>query len=100
MLFRSGSYISVAAPGVDIVAATPGDAYGYFSGTSMATGYVAGLAAILLAQSPNLNPVSLRRMLEATAQDLGAPKKDPEFGWGRIDAAQAYAATQQVGAAN
>lgn len=95
-----GKYISVAAPGVDIVAATPGNAYGYFTGTSMATGYVAGLAAILLAQSPKLNAVTLRKMLEATAQDLGPPKKDPGFGWGRIDAAQAYAATHQVGAAD
>ena len=95
-----GKYISVAAPGVDIVAATPGNAYGYFTGTSMATGYVAGLAAILLEQSPKLNAVTLRKTLEATAQDLGPPKKDGDFGWGRIDAAQAFAATHQVGAAD
>ncbi len=95
-----GRYVAVAAPGVDIVAPRPGAAYGYFTGTSMATGYVAGLAAILLAQSPALNAVTLRKMLEATAQDLGAPKKDPDFGWGRIDAARAYAATRQVGAAD
>ena len=37
-------------------------------------------------------PSPLRKMLEATAQDPGPPKKDTGFGWGRIDAAQAFAA--------
>lgn len=84
-----GDYISVAAPGVDILAAKPGGAYDFFSGTSMATGYVSGLAALLLSVKPDLGVSELRRAMETTAVDLGAPARDPEFGAGRIDAAAA-----------
>jgi len=100
-----GDYIAVAAPGVNVLAARPGhgagaSAYDYFTGTSMATGYVSGLAAVLLSADPNLTSADIRRILEASATDLGAPKKDPEFGYGRIDAAAAYSATPTVGSAN
>ena len=100
-----GDYISVAAPGVDVLAARPGQgagasAYDYFTGTSMATGYVTGLVAVLLSADPKLNPADLRHILETSATDLGPPKKDPEFGWGRIDAAAALSETPTVGAAN
>jgi subtilisin family serine protease len=100
-----GDYIAVAAPGVDVLAARPGktpgsSAYDYFTGTSMATGYVTGLAAVLLSADPKLNTADLRHILESSATDLGPPKKDPEFGWGRIDAAAALSATPTVGAAN
>jgi subtilisin family serine protease len=100
-----GDYIAVAAPGVAILAARPGttpgtSAYDYFTGTSMATGYVTGLAAVLLASDPKLTSADIRRILESSAQDLGRPNKDPEFGWGRIDAEAAFTATPTVGAAN
>jgi hypothetical protein len=38
--------------------------------------------------------------MENSATDLGPPKKDPQFGWGRIDAAAAFSSTPTVGAAN
>ncbi|TDQ81009.1 subtilase family protein [Dongia mobilis] len=81
-----GDYISVAAPGVDILGARPGGGYDFFSGTSMATGYASGLAALLLSHQPALGVVKLRRAMEESAIDLGAPQRDPEFGAGRIDA--------------
>jgi len=101
-----GDYIAIAAPGVDVLAARPGkgpgtsSAYDYFTGTSMATGYATGLAAILLSADPKLNVADLTHILESSATDLGPPKKDPEFGWGRIDAAAALSETPTVGAAN
>jgi subtilisin family serine protease len=105
-----GDYIAIAAPGVDVLAARPGkpsgsgappsSAYDYFTGTSMATGYATGLAAVLLSADPKLNAADLRHILETSATDLGPPKKDPEFGWGRIDAAAALSETPTVGAAN
>jgi subtilisin family serine protease len=99
-----GDYIAVAAPGVAVIAAKPGkagaSAYDYFTGTSMATGYATGLAAVLLSADSKLTSIDIRRIMENSATDLGAPKKDPEFGWGRIDAAAAFSSTPTVGAAN
>ncbi|MBK8158316.1 MAG: S8 family serine peptidase [Rhodospirillaceae bacterium] len=86
---NQGAYISVAAPGVDILGAKPGGAYDFFSGTSMATGYVTGLAALLMASDNKLSVTQLRKIVEGTAVDLGAPARDPIFGAGRIDAASA-----------
>lgn len=84
-----GDYISIAAPGVDILGAKPGGAYDFFSGTSMATGYASGLAALMLARQDDLSVVKLRQTMEMSAVDLGLPKRDPKFGAGRIDAASA-----------
>jgi subtilisin family serine protease len=100
-----GDYIAVAAPGVAVLAARPGrstgaSAYDYFTGTSMATGYATGLAAVLLSADPKLTSADIRRIMEKSATDLGAPKKDPEFGWGRIDAAAAFSNTPALGSAN
>ena len=86
---NQGDYISVAAPGVDILGARPGGTYDFFSGTSMATGYVTGLAALLMASDNGLSVTQLRKIVEGTAVDLGAPARDHVFGAGRIDAASA-----------
>lgn len=86
---NQGDYISVAAPGVDILGAKPGGSYDFFSGTSMATGYVTGLAALLMASDTGLTVTQLRKVVEGSAVDLGVPARDPAFGAGRIDAASA-----------
>lgn len=86
---NQGDYISVAAPGVDILGAKPGGSYDFFSGTSMATGYVTGLAALLMASDAGLTVTQLRKIVEGSAIDLGVPARDPAFGAGRIDAASA-----------
>lgn len=86
---NTGSYVTVAAPGVDILVAKP-KGYGYLSGTSMATAYVTGLSALMISRVDDLTPVRLRKLLEASATDLGAPQRDPQFGAGRIDASVAF----------
>ena len=84
-----GPYVTLAAPGVDILVARP-KGYGYLSGTSMATAYVSGLSALMISRVDDLTPVRLRKLLETSATDLGAPQRDPEFGAGRIDASAAF----------
>ncbi len=86
-----GSYVTLAAPGVDILCAAPGNRYDYLSGTSMATAYVTGLAALMIDRQAALGPTQLRKILETSAADLGPPSRDPDFGAGRIDAAAAFA---------
>ena len=84
-----GPYVTLAAPGVDILVAQP-KGYGYLSGTSMATAFVSGLSALMISRVDDLTPVRLRKLLETSATDLGPPQRDSEFGAGRIDASAAF----------
>lgn len=61
----------VVAPGVEVLSTTPGDTYQYFDGTSMATPYVAGVAALILSANPNLTPAEVETILTQTAAPTG-----------------------------
>ncbi len=91
-----GSYIAVAAPGVDIFLPAPDEKYQMTSGTSFSAAYVSGLAALMLERNPALKPEEVRAILMKTARDLGAPGRDDLFGAGEVDA---YAAVSAVSAA-
>lgn len=60
--------------------------YDYSQGTSMATPYVSGLAALIWSIVPTLSPDQVQDIIENTAVDLGPPGWDPDYGHGRIDA--------------
>lgn len=66
--------VDLGAPGVNILSTVPGDSYdGTFSGTSMASPHVVGVAGLLLAQDPTLTPNELKwRLLEST-DSIGIP---------------------------
>ena len=59
--------VHVAAPGVDILSTTP-DGFKSWRGTSMATPHVSGVAALLLAQEPNLSPAEIRERIVFSAR--------------------------------
>lgn len=80
-----GSYIAVAAPGVDVLTAEPAGRYAFTSGTSIAAAHVSGLVALLVEKQPELDADSARRILSESAADLGSKGRDPTFGAGRID---------------
>src|SRR5262249_4535163 len=84
-----GSYIAVAAPGVDIFVAAPGGNYEFTTGTSVATAHVSGVAALLIAPNPSLTPDAVKAILMKTAKDLGPPGRDDDFGAGLVDAYEA-----------
>jgi subtilisin family serine protease len=52
----------------------------------MAAPFVSGLAALLLADDPLLDPNDVRRIIRFSSEDLGSSGFDPYFGYGRIDA--------------
>ena len=59
------------------------------SGTSMATPFVAGVAALVWSQNPSLCNQKVRIILAKTADDLGKTGWDIEYGFGRVDAEEA-----------
>jgi serine protease len=73
------------------------DSFGYYfySGTSMATPQVSGVAALALSLNPRLGRTGVRSALLASATDLGRRGWDPTFGYGLLNAMAAiqYART-------
>jgi thermitase len=84
--------VEVAAPGVDVLSTKLGGGYVRMSGTSMATPHASGAAALLWDAAPGALPRTIRRRLDAAVDDLGAPGRDPEFGFGRVALARAAGA--------
>jgi len=84
-----GKYISVAAPGVDILVPAPEGDYQITTGTSVAAAEVSGIVALLLERNPKLTPAEIRRILTMSAKRLAPGQRDDNFGSGLIDPLQA-----------
>jgi len=100
-----GSFLSLVAPGVDVLGAVsssapfgaflpadlPGSAgrYGYGSGTSFAAPQVAGAAALVWAANPYLTANGVAEILKQTAS--GSASWTPDLGYGVVDAGAAVA---------
>jgi subtilisin family serine protease len=84
-----GKHIAVAAPGVDILAPAPDGTYQFTTGTSVAAAEVSGVAALLIERNPLLTPDEVKKILMATARDLGPKGHDPGFGAGLVNALEA-----------
>jgi thermitase len=87
-----GSYVSLAAPGINIYCTTPGGGYSQCLGTSFASPVVAGTAALMMSVNPRLTGAQVESLLFSTAVDLGANGRDIYFGHGRVNAAAAVKA--------
>ncbi len=90
-----GDWITVAAPGSDIHAPFPTSRYAMWSGTSMATPFVAAQAALVRSARPTSSAECVVGIIETTAQPLNI--SDPTYGsriGGHADlgASTAYAA--------
>lgn len=55
--------VDMGAPGSAILSTIPGGGYATYSGTSMATPHVAGVAALVLSVNPDLTTVELKELL-------------------------------------
>jgi thermitase len=89
-----GKHIAVVAPGNRIYGLDYNDNSNYdvfWSGTSQATAYVSGIAALLLSQDPSRTNSDLRQIITSTAVDqVGDPREDTPgwdqyYGYGRVD---------------
>lgn len=78
-------HVHVAAPGENIFSTLPNNAYGYLTGTSQATAYVSGVAAMLLSENPKLTPSDLKSIIEKSSDPIPALKSKVVAG-GRINA--------------
>ncbi len=67
--------VHVAAPGVRILSTTKGGKYAAFSGTSMATPHVAGIAALLMSADSTLRYSDLKERLIRTSTPVAGLKK-------------------------
>ena len=82
---NQGKYVTIAAPGVDILVPAPDGGMQFTTGTSVATALVSGVAALLLAHKPSLKPEEIRAILVRTARHLGSGGSNPQFGAGLVD---------------
>jgi thermitase len=85
-------HVHVAAPGENIYSTLPHGKYGYLTGTSQATAFVSGLAALILSEYPHLKPVEVRNIIMKTADRLQSLDGKVASG-GRINA---YAALRMT----
>jgi subtilisin family serine protease len=87
----------ISAPGVSIYSSLPGDNYARWSGTSMATPVVAGVAALLSEAEPSLVASEIRTTLFNTACTMSTCPETPlipdssstNYGHGRVNAIDA-----------
>lgn len=91
-----GPHVAVAAPGADIIGPTPGNAYQFSTGSSMAAAHVTGAVALLLETNPALTPSEARKILTETAKDLGPAGRDADTGAGLVDAGAAVDAARKM----
>lgn len=87
-----GNHVHLSAPGEGIYSTAMGKTYASVSGTSFAAPVSAGVAALVLAAKPGLSSGSAESILFSSAVDLGAAGKDPNYGYGRVNAEAAVAA--------
>ena len=71
--------VHIGAPGVNIYSST-GGAYQSWSGTSMATPHVAGVAALVWSNEPNLTALELKQRLLQTARPISGLKGKTKTG--------------------
>lgn len=93
----TGPAVELAAPGVGILSTIYPyrdrgplwKNYGTASGTSMASPHVAGTVALVKAANPDMTNDEVRQLLIDTADDLGDLGRDPQYGFGLVDAVEA-----------
>ncbi|MEA4901438.1 S8 family serine peptidase [Desulfitobacterium sp.] len=85
----TGPGACLAAPGTNIVSdywQKGAAGYAVSDGTSMASPFVAGTAALVWSQHPDFSASKVRQILEDSSLDLGTTGRDDTYGYGRVNA--------------
>jgi len=80
--------VQIAAPGNSILSTLPGGSYGFMTGTSQATAFVSGIAALMLSTNRNLTVADLKTKITASSTKYSQLVGKTQFG----ATANAYAA--------
>lgn len=90
---EAASYVAVVAPGTDIIGPGAGGV-GLVrnSGTSFATAYVSGVAALVRSYYPHLTVAQVIRRIEATADHPAGNLPTRGLGWGEVNPYEAVTA--------
>jgi subtilisin family serine protease len=94
-------YVDLVAPGVGIWSTLPTSfceicseigytTYGPLDGTSQATPFVSGIAALLMSSNPSWSVETVTNALLNSAEDLGTAGRDDLYGYGLVSALRAY----------
>lgn len=87
-----GAAVRVAAPGVSVRSCYPGGRFATMSGTSMATPYVAGCAALYVsakkARGEKADPAEFFKLIQEQSRDLPPSGRDTATGFGLIQPAK------------
>ncbi|WP_225840082.1 type VII secretion-associated serine protease mycosin [Streptomyces sp. NK08204] len=85
---QSGSFVGVAAPGVDMISTVPKGGHCSDNGTSFSAPYVAAVAALIRSKHPTWTASEVVAQIEQTAE-RSITGHDPRVGWGVVDPVRA-----------
>jgi type VII secretion-associated serine protease mycosin len=94
------SSVVVSAPGLSVVGAGPGGSYLVGDGTSPASAFVAGIAALIRSRYPHLSPVQVMQAIVTSTRRRPSHGYDPAVGFGEVDAAAALTAAGRLATAS
>jgi subtilisin family serine protease len=80
--------VDIAAPGEKILSTSPGGKYTYMSGTSQATAFVTGVAALMKSKNQDLTPQQIKDLIRRSA-DAVDKLVDKVASAGKLNAAKA-----------
>ena len=86
---QTNDKISLVAPGERIYSTQPANQYAYWDGTSLASAWASGIAALVWSHYPQCTAQEIRDVLIRSAADLGESGPDNQFGYGEIRAKSA-----------
>lgn len=80
----------LVAPGNEIWTAMPSSGYGSVAGTSYSAPHVSGVMALLMQAYPVATVAEIEAAITDSAVDLGPAGPDPDYGYGQIQAMNAW----------